>query len=178
MKKIISFLIVLCFLQNLFCQQVIINASNKNRLLTWNDFTGKPDKSSSFEANTYWEISYSFKGISFKKGDTATIEGFAVTLTFNTNKSWVKKGSETDYLLQHEQGHFNTGLLCQAEMFNQIKSTVFLKNNFQDKLKAIFSNTMEKYHAMGLKYDEETDHSKNKESQEKWNTFFTKTMQQ
>lgn len=178
MKKIISFLITTCFVQNLFCQQVVINGSSKNRLLNWDDFTGKPDKNSLFEANTYWEINYSFKGISFKNGDTAIINGFSVKLEFNESKSWVKKSSQTNYLLKHEQGHFDAGLLCQAEMIKQINNTAFLKNDFQDKLKTIFSTTMEKYHALGLKYDEETEHSKNKESQEKWNTFFAKALQQ
>jgi hypothetical protein len=37
---------------------------------------------------------------------------------------------------------------------------------------------MKKYHEMQLKYDEETNHSKNKESQEKWNVLLANTLKQ
>jgi hypothetical protein len=177
MKKIIGLLLIIAVVENSFCQAVIINGVNNNRLLTWNDFTGKPDKSSGFQANTFWEINYGFKGIDFA-GDTVLLKGFLVTLKFNENKSWVKEGTQTTGLLKHEQGHFDIGLICQNEIIRQINSSVLLKTNFKDTIISIFTNTMKKYHLMGLRYDEETDHSKNQQNQDKWNDFIYKALQQ
>jgi hypothetical protein len=175
MKKIVFLFMLVAIGKTIFCQEVFIGGINKNRLLTWADFTGKPDKNSAYEANTYWTINYTFDGITFKS-DTATIAGFQVKLELDNNKSWVKSGRENASLLKHEQGHFDIGLICQKEMIRQINNTIFLKADFKIKLGNIFSSTLEKYKLMGLKYDEETNHSKNEESQIKWDAFFAKEL--
>ena len=175
MKKCAFLFLFVLFSNSLFCQDVIINGTNKNRLLTWEDFTGKPDRSSSHDANTYWKLNYSYQGVSFK-GDTAKITRLTVKLELDEKLSWIKPGKETPNLLKHEQGHFNIGLMCQIEIINQFNTAVFLRSDVQNKLQTIFNTTLEKYKLMGIKYDEETDHSKNKESQEKWNEFFTKEL--
>jgi hypothetical protein len=172
MKKIVFLFMLIVIGKTIFCQDVVIGGINKNRLLTWADFTGKPDKNSAYEANTYWTINYTFDGITFKS-DTATIAGFQVKLELDNNKSWVKPGRENASLLKHEQGHFVIGLICQKEMIRQINNTIFLKVDFKIKLGNIFSSTLEKYKLMGLKYDEETNHSKNQPDQDKWDAFFT-----
>ena len=159
------------FISNLvFSQDVYINGIKKNRLLKWSDFSGEPDKNSPHDANTYWKINYSFKGAS-TKGDTAKINSLSIILTLDENLSWIKDEKQTDVLLKHEQGHFDIGLICQREIINKLNSTVFLKSDFQQKLQNIFSSILEKYRLLGLKYDEETDHSKNQPAQEKWNDF-------
>lgn len=175
MKKC-TFLFIYVFISNLlFCQDVIINGTNKNRLLTWEDFTGRPDKSSSHDANTYWKLNYSFQGVSFK-GDTAKITGLTVKLELDEKLSWIKPGKETANLLKHEQGHFNIGLMCQNEIIKQFNTAVFLRSDVQNKLQTIFNTSLEKYKLMGIKYDDETNHSKNQEGQEKWNDLFVKEL--
>lgn len=170
--KFFTAIFCLVFLYNSsFCQEIIIRGENTTRLLVWDDFSGNPDKNSSYEANTYWRLNYSFKNFT-QAGDTVKLLGVTVKLELDGKQSWKKKGAETASLLRHEQGHFDIGIICQQEMIQQFNSTVFFKNDFVNKLNAIFKTTMEKYHAMGVKYDEETDHSKNQESQKKWDAFF------
>ncbi len=175
MKKYFCIFFLISMSEVTFCQDVIINGTNKNRLLTWDDFTGKPDKTSPHAANTYWNVNYGFRGISFK-GDTAKISGFFCKLELNEKFSWVKQEKQTTNLLKHEQGHFNIGLICQLEMIKQFNSIVFFKTDFQNKIETIFATVMEKYRLLGIKYDEETDHSKNQESQDNWNDFFAKEL--
>ncbi len=177
MKKIICLFFILSFFENIFCQDVLINGSTKYRLLTWDDFSGKPDKNSTYQANTYWGISYGFKGADFA-GDTVKFKGLAVTLKFDETKSWVKEGKQTVYLLKHEQVHFDIGLICHKEIIKAINNTVFFKADFREKLRTIFSDTMKKYHLMQLQYDEESDHSKNEANQQKWNDIIAKALQQ
>ena len=171
MKKYICFALMISISNLIFSQDIIINGVNKNRLLNWEDFKGPPDQSMSYDAYTHWNINYTSKGISFK-GDTAKVAGFSVTLTFNENLSWVKPEKQTGYLLKHEQGHFDIGLICQQEIIKQLSSTVFFKTGFQEKIQSVFSSVLDKYRLLGIKYDEETDHSKNKTAQNTWNGFF------
>lgn len=159
-----------------FGQDIVINGTTGNRPLVWDDFTGSPDKSSSFEANTYWHINYKYLGITFS-GDTVKFTGLNIKLELDPKLSWRKKAFETAELLKHEQGHFDIGIICQKALISNIAKTVFLKNNYNQLLKDVFANTMKKYHETGLQYDAETDHSKNKKAQEQWNEFFKKQLE-
>jgi Bacterial protein of unknown function (DUF922) len=171
MKKMICILLICSLYKTVNCQEVFINGENKNRLLTWSDFAGGPEKGSSHDANTFWNISYAFKGISFMS-DTAKIQGFSAKLTLDEKRSWVKPGKQSDPLLKHEQGHFDLGLLCQQEMIKQFSSAVFTRANYKEQVQKLFNAVLDKYRLLGVKYDSETDHSKNQVSQDNWNNFF------
>ncbi len=175
MRKYICMALLICMASLAFSQEIIINGLNKNRPLTWDDFKGVPDKSSYYDANTYWNITYNINGISFK-GDTAKINRFSVILKLNENFCWVKPEKQTSILLKHEQGHFDLGLICQREITTQLNNTVFLKADFQNKIPTIFSSILEKYRLLGIQYDEQTDHSKNQAMQDKWNSFFAEAL--
>ena len=172
MKRFVFLFLVNIFVTTVYSQVVIINGIDKNRLLTWEDFTGRPDKKSEHAAMASWKIYYSYQGINFN-GDTAMLRGLKINLELDKDRSWLKKGRETGDLLKHEQGHFNVGLLCQQEMLKQFTNTVFLKSGWQDKIQKLFNNILDKYLQMDLKYDTETNHSKQKEMQQKWDSFFS-----
>jgi len=170
MKRYICYALFICINTSAFSQDIFISGINKNRPLTWDDFKGTPGTNSSAAAFTVWNITYSLGGISFK-GDTIKISKFLVKLEFDEKQSWSKPEKQTDVLLKHEQGHFDLGLICQREMIRQFNNAVFLKSDFQNKIQNIFSSILDKYHLLGLKYDEETDHSRNQAAQDKWNIF-------
>lgn len=159
------------FSLNTRAQQVIINDKPGERLLTWEDFTATPDENASYFAYTYWNLSYKYAGTE-TRGENIFLKDLELTLKFDNEKSWLKKDKGTEELLKHEQGHFDLGRLCQLEMLAVIKATIFEQSGFQSQLKAIFRNTLEKYRALGLKYDKESDHSVDKQKQEEWNNFF------
>lgn len=175
MKKYNLLILFLLIGELLFCQEVIINGTNKNRALTWDDFTGKPDKNSTFDAHTYWNVNYRYKKVIYKN-DTARIEEPVVILELNKRLSWVKPGRETPNLLKHEQGHFDIGLLCQKELIDKFNTSTFTRFDFRDKVQLLFKTILDKYALMGTKYDDETRHGKNPEKQKSWNDFFSREL--
>lgn len=175
MKKFICVALLICAGTMAFAQEIIINGTTKNRPLTWDDFKALPDQNSYYDANTFWNITYNIHGISFK-GDIAKINRFSVILKLDEKFCWAKPGKQTNILLKHEQGHFDLGLICQREIFTELNNTVFLKADFQKKLPAIFSSILEKYRLLGIKYDEETDHSNNQAAQDRWNIYFANAL--
>ena len=70
MKKIL-FVFLITFLYNNqgFAQDIFISGQTGKMILTWDDFLGKPDKTSTHDAFTNWNVSYSFGGTKLK-GDT------------------------------------------------------------------------------------------------------------
>ncbi|MGB4845510.1 MAG: DUF922 domain-containing protein [Ferruginibacter sp.] len=175
MKKYCLLFLLLVFSKFSIGQQVIISGAAKNRLLTWNDFSGKPDKKSEHEANTFWKINYSYTGVNFQ-GDSAKLKGLSVKLELDADQSWIKSGKETANLLKHEQGHFDVGLICLKEMIEKLNNSVFHKQDISAKVQNLFSEVLNKYLLMNKQYDKETDHSKKKEEQEKWDQFFAKEL--
>ena len=150
-------------------QEVIIADQRGERLLAWEDFQGKPDRGSSFFAETFWNLD--FTTTTGANADKITSKNVALTLTFNKRKSWLKKGKGTTELLKHEQGHFDIGRLCQLEIMAILQTTVLTKANFGSTVQSVFKASFEKYAALGKKYDEETNHSINSKKQEDWNIF-------
>jgi len=165
-----SIILLLGFVFNVSAQEVIISGKTGERLLEWKDFNGTADENSNHAAYTYWGIRYGFSGVDFP-GGKVSFKGLEITLSFESDKSWVKEGKASDYLLKHEQGHFDIGRLCQLEIMATIKTTNFDEKDFKLQMKEIFKNARQKYHDLGIKYDEETKHSINKEKQEEWNKF-------
>ena len=167
--------LLICF--NVEAQKITVNGKLYSGQLTWKDFTGKPDASSPFNANTGYKFNTRLKNINFK-ADTAVINGFEIDLELDSKLTWVKKGKETDYLLKHEQGHFDIAILLSREILKQVADAHFTKSNFQTGINKIVTTVAEKYRKMGIDYDEETDHSKNTSAQEKWDTFLEKALKE
>ena len=173
MKKT-TILLTVTILVTVVCysQKIFIGGRESNGKLTWPDFTGKIDKSSPMNAYTYYNFSTRFSNVQFL-GDSALIQGFEVKLELDQSKSWAKPDRLSDKLLEHEQGHFNLGILCMKEVLEKFKQTRFTKSNFNTELRNMINEVSKKYNDLGIKYDNETDHSKNLEQQTRWNNFFT-----
>jgi hypothetical protein len=167
--------LVTVFFQTATAQKVFIRGEEGLRPLTWSDFTGAPDDSSPFFANTAWVSSFKFNSVRFN-GEAALPEGFEFTLQLDPQGSWVKKGKQTDDLLRHEQGHFNIGLLYMREAVNKIGAAAFTRSGYQAEIKTMLGEVHKKYVQMGEQYDKETAHSINKEAQQKWDAFFSKEL--
>jgi Bacterial protein of unknown function (DUF922) len=163
-------ILLLCLLQASYGQKILIGSTEGNRPLVWSDFIGKVDEGSSFAAMTYWNINYKMGNVQIKD-DELIIGSFEVILSFNNANSWVKKEKMTSSLLQHEQVHFDIGVLCMKSFLEKRKALVLTKKNYNEKLQLLFKDVSKKYQDMGVEYDKETDHSKNLPQQIKWNNF-------
>src|SRR5688572_4581520 len=118
--------IILLLSHTLYAQEIRVNGQPRTPILTWDDFKGKPDKSSPFFAYTYWTINCLYDAFTLK-GDTVK---WNVKIVLDLTKdSWKKKDKLSDSLLKHEQGHFDVGRICAFEAQSLVSSTVFLKNS-------------------------------------------------
>jgi len=96
--------------------------------LQWSDFQGTVAEDSPFAAMTYWYLYYRWKG-----------NKVLAESCFQTSKSWVREGKESDYLLQHEQLHVDIAQL-HIRLFKQkiefATSADQVKKAFDEVLKA------------------------------------------
>ena len=136
---------------------------NKDRLLTWDDFKGKPAKRFAV-ASTNYDI---IKTIDPINGDTTKVITRAV---FYCNKSWKKKSWIDETVLAHEQRHFDIVELYARKLRKLIRhhnySSVSELKSKSDSLYAIIDKEMDVYQD---KYDTETEGSMNGDQQRIWN---------
>ena len=156
----------------LFCCFLIIPSSNfaqeKNeellewiatRRLTWNDYKAKPDPESDAAASTtsYLGIEYNISSNGFS---------YKIKSRFSKTRSWGLH--KTEYILSHEQGHFDIAEIFARKLNKKMSEYRFNKRTYQHDLNKIYQDILDEKEKMQNDYDRETNHSINKEKQAEW----------
>jgi len=153
-----------------------INGGNVDRFsyaekskLDWSDFRGEPDKVSDFDSAVNTGITYQW---SYSKDQGREIElKYEVHSFCYPSLSWVKKGQMSNYLLAHEQLHFDISELHARIMRKKLQDYdpgQHVENDVKKDLNKMYKRVERMRINMQQVYDEDTDHSKNKEAQQKW----------
>lgn len=138
--------------------------------LTWSDFKALPDESSKFDANTNAGLSFSW-GVRNENGEIALT--YDVKSYFNPKLSWVKMSPNNDYLLKHEQLHFDISELHARKLRKKLSEVnpVSLAKDPKAVLTRIYETVENERRNMQLKYDKESRHSLDKDGEARWRHF-------
>ncbi len=136
----------------------------ENQKLTWNDFRGKAQPSANFVASTNSGISFHY---SFSLKDNNINVEYTVESFFYPEESWFHPEKVSEYILKHEQTHFDI-----SELYARILRKKLSERNFSKKVKseieAIYRKTEQERRAAQAKFDAETDHSRNTQKEMQW----------
>ena len=95
---------------------------------------------------------------------------------FNKNKSWVKPGKTTAYILNHEQHHFDISYIAACIFVDKLQGAVITSKNYNDVLPRIYDECIDAMNKMQDDYDGQTNNGQTVASQEKWNKFIDDKM--
>jgi Bacterial protein of unknown function (DUF922) len=141
---------------------------NENRKLTWADFKADPNEGMEAVALTASGITF---GYSLKTSGKRIIDfNTSVEAHFYPNKSWYLKARGNDYILQHEQLHFDITELY-ARMFRQQLDRLKVNQNLKEQMSRLHTAINEAVNETQKRYDAQTNHSINEEMQNQWNVF-------
>jgi hypothetical protein len=159
MKKILAFPVLILPLLVLSQLEEDHIKWQENRKLTWDDFKAAPLKIGNTAAMTTTHLGFSY---SVKNG----IVTYKIECRFEKNKSWglVKN----DWVLKHEQGHFDIAEIFARNLNKSINEYQFNKGSFQKDLDAIYKSVVAEKEEFQQQYDDETDYSRIKVKQEEW----------
>ncbi len=129
------------------------------RLLTWDDFKSPPRTGTDAVASTSTTLGLNY----MLKGGQLEYE---ITCNFSKKRSWglVK----TDYILAHEQAHFDITELFARKLHQQLMAYTPNRKTFQKDINTIYENVVKSKEAFQKLYDGETDHSRRRVRQEEW----------
>ncbi|MDO1501131.1 DUF922 domain-containing protein [Winogradskyella maritima] len=139
----------------------------ETRKLKWVDFKRPAQSGSDAAAMTSAGITF---GYSLRQRVVnGPIIGFNtdVKAYFYPQKSWVKKGSNTPYILSHEQLHFDLTELYVRKFRKRI-TELELSDNIKAELKELQIQINKELNEEQFLYDIQTNHSIRKDAQAEW----------
>ncbi|MCL4641312.1 MULTISPECIES: DUF922 domain-containing protein [Olivibacter] len=175
-------LVYICSLSLLLFATVLSSCNKANaqgyRQLTISDFKGKADPKSPFISHVKLRIGY--QSTTLKRVDSYQVT-FHVFLDINPRESWIKfdKIKTPEVLaevLNHEQGHFKIGLLMQHELISRLNARKYT-SHYKQEAATLFNKVSNKYQAMQLRYDAETEHMMNRAQQAIWDKKLNRSIE-
>lgn len=148
-----------------YAQQNDTISWSAERQLIWYDFKAKAPPSSRVAALTASGISYSFSAL--ERTDGVEVD-FRVDAFFYPNQSWYRPGLSNPLILSHEQLHFDISELYARKMRKRLEATHFSRN-VKAEVKVIYREILKELSDFQSTYDEETNFSRNREQQLRWN---------
>lgn len=134
--------------------------------LNWSDFRGDPRMNSIAGAVTASGFAYNADmHFSVQKAEV----NFYVYTFFLKQTSWKKPETKGEYHLKHEQTHFDITYLNCLDFIERLKKARFSLKNYSSAAEKLFEQSYGNNTKMQQKYDAETQHSIDKEMQDKWN---------
>lgn len=134
--------------------------------LEWNDFRGKPVLNGNAAAVTMSGFGYAASVHALRNKGKLDI---SVYCFFDKQKSWVKPGNKTDYILTHEQHHFDLSYLAAQHFIDRILKKKLTLENYENMLRQLYDESIDDMNKMQDNYDSQTKNGQDERMQEKWN---------
>lgn len=129
------------------------------RKLAWDDFKSDPKKEGDAVASTSTSLGLSYQ---FKVSKLS----YRITCDFSKEKSW---GSlKTDYILAHEQAHFDITEIHARKLFQALYNYEVNPSTVKADVAAIYNQIVKEKEDMQRSYDKQTDHSRKRGKQVEW----------
>ncbi|HEX2607885.1 MAG TPA: DUF922 domain-containing protein [Flavisolibacter sp.] len=129
------------------------------RRLNWEDFLCEPQRHTDAVASTSTSLGIAYQ---VEKGELT----YHITCNFSKNKSWGLL--KTDYILAHEQGHFDITELFARKLYQELSAYEFNKKTYRKDVNDIYMKIVREKEDMQAAYDGESDHSRKKKTQYEW----------
>ncbi len=148
-------------------------AWNENRKLTWEDFKGTPNRADEFVASTNSGVSF---GYSYKERNGIGKVEITIQSNFYPNLSWYRSEKVSDYILAHEQLHFDISEL-HARKLRKALAPLPHNRAYKAAAEAIYNNLEADRRAMQESYDRDSDHSNEEVEEYKWRAYVAQELE-
>jgi hypothetical protein len=127
--------------------------------LVWDDFLCEPKVGTDAVASTSTSLGIAYE---LTNGELK----YRITCYFNKEKSWGLM--KTDYILAHEQGHFDITEIFARRLNEALQNYQFNKRTFKKDISQIYQSIVSEKEEYQKTYDAQTDHSRNRKIQYDW----------
>jgi hypothetical protein len=135
--------------------------------LTWDDFRGTPSGPKGYVASTNSGISFSY---SYGERNGEIKLEYTIQSNFYPDLSWYRPEIVNDYILKHEQAHFDISELFARKLRKRVAAIIPTKN-IKKKIDSVYNANESERQEMQHVFDSESVHSRNEVEELKWQQF-------
>ncbi len=135
------------------------------RPLTWQDFQGAPGVFNRWAAQVF--TSFGFEARSNVQNRTLELH-VRTKVWIDKTISWVRPDSKNDYVLDHEQLHFDITRLTAERFKRKLRTMTFSVEDFSSELQYQYIEFYRLHGQLQQQYDDETGHGINQGIQAQW----------
>jgi hypothetical protein len=129
------------------------------RKLNWDDYHCPPVTNTDAVASTSTALGIAYQVVNGKLV-------YHITCGFSKIKSWGLL--KTDYILAHEQAHFDITEIYARKLYEALQNYEFNRKSYKNDINAIYQDIVKQKEDLQELYDGETDHSRNHKKQYQW----------
>jgi uncharacterized protein DUF922 len=129
------------------------------RRLTWEDYLCEPVKNTDAVASTSTSLGIAYQVLNSRLT-------YHITCGFSKKKSWGLV--RTNYILAHEQGHFDITEIFARKLYEALQNYQFNRKSFKRDINQIYQSVVKQKEEFQEMYDGDTDHSRNRKIQYEW----------
>ncbi len=138
---------------------------DSKRPLNWKDFLGAPSVLSRWAAQIFTSFGFEARSITRNR----VVELHVRTKTWmDRTISWVRAESKNDYVLDHEQLHFDITRLAVERFRRHLRTMTFSVEDFSSEIQYQYLEYYRLQTQLQQQYDEETSHGLNRPKQAEW----------
>ncbi len=139
------------------------------RRLSWEDYLCEPKLNSDAVASTSTSL-----GIAYQVKDSRL--SYHISCDFSKTKSWGLL--KTDYILMHEQGHFDITEIFARKLYEALQHYQYNRKSFKKDVNEIYQSVVKEKEDFQQMYDEQSDHSRKRKWQYQWLDKIQQLLQQ
>lgn len=147
---------------------------SENQKLVWDNFKSKTNNLGGSTVVAYTHCGWEYSATT--SSDLKVPVKIAIQTVFNENKSWKDVKRINDYVLLHEQKHFDIAEIHARKLRKEVSEKIKTTANYNKFFKTIYAKIASEYKEFQTDYDRITEHGMNKEKQAEYNILITEEL--
>ena len=157
----------------------IVSAQNinwsENQKLVWDNFKSKTNNLGGATVVAYTHCGWEF--LATTSSDPKVSVKINIQTVFNENKSWKDVKRINDYVLLHEQKHFDIAEIHARKLRKEVSEKIKTTSDYNKFFKTIYAKISSDYKSFQADYDRITEHGMNKEKQAEYNILISEELE-
>jgi len=159
------------FTNALFGQKIIWK---EDRKLVWDNFKSAVSRKNNSDVIAYTHCGWEYSVV--KSTNPKSPVKIEITAIFNEDRSWKDVKRINDYVLLHEQKHFDIAELFVRKFRKEIAEKIKTSGDYNKNFSAVYSKISNDYKNFQMSYDKITEHGMNKEKQAEYNALIAEEL--
>ncbi|MBB4805319.1 hypothetical protein HNP38_000591 [Chryseobacterium defluvii] len=165
---LVSFLIT----NFLFAQRIVWKEDVK---LNWDNFKSKINNQRGSNVIAYTNCGWVYSVV--KSTNPKSPVKIKIETVFNEDKSWKDDQRTSDYVLNHEQKHFDIAEIYARKLRKEVGEKIRTSGDFNKKFQGIYNRILSDYKSFQSTYDKETQHGMDPEKQTEYNRIIAEELE-